>query len=260
MPAPRPLLLLSLAAALGGCGVDAADVPAVDDRAAIGAPARTPAPAVTVLSDGGAVPLASYSGRTVVLQFAAADDTAAWAALDEVRLDLEASGAVVLAEAVDGRPSDTATAFGYDGGRLAVVIDGEGDLRGRTSPLSGDDLYALAAPVLSEAEIARSVTWEGAESLEDLVLAGGVVVDLGGATSAAAHALRVTLGDLRPESLPADLGTPLAFVGSDATAGAERAVSWGYAAVFVAEPSGVLLAVEPTTPAPPPLGSGGARG
>lgn len=257
MPTPRPLLFLSLAAVLGGCGVDAADVPTADAR--VGAPARTPAPAVTVRTDAGAVPLASYAGQTVVLLFATASAHDAWAALEEARADLEVSGAVVLADTVDGRPSATARAFGYDGAPLAVVVDGEGDLRGRTSPRSSGDLFALAAPVLAEAEVSRSVAWGGAESLDELVQAGGVVVSLDGGAPAP-HALRLALVDLRPQDLPADLGTPLAFTGLDAAEAAARAVSWGYAAVFVTEPAGTLVAVEAPAPRPSPTRPGGARG
>lgn len=204
------------------------------------------------------MPLASYRGQTVVLLLAPPGH-AAWTALDEVRADLEASGAVVLSEVVDTDRTDVARAFGYRDAPLAVVVDGEGDVRGEGAPASGDDLFALAAPVLAEAEVARTVSWEGARTLDDLVAAGGVVVDLG--TDGPPHALRLPLDRLEAMSLPADLGTPLAFTGPDAAEAASRAAGWGYVSIYVAEASGALAPVEADPPPlPRPGRSGGVRG
>lgn len=253
----RPLPLVLLASALvGGCG-DAPPAPGpVGSEAAVHT--RRAAPAVSVRTEAGPVPLASLRGQTVVLLLAPPGH-AAWTVLDEVRPDLEASGAVVLTEVVDGGPTGAAQAFGYRDAPLAVVVDGEGDVRGEGAPTSGDDLFALAAPVLAEAEVARTVSWEGAHTLGDLVAAGGMVVDLG--TNGPAHALRLPLRALEATSLPADLGTPLAFTGPDAAEAASRSVAWGYVSVYVAEASGALVPVEaPRPPLPRPGRSGGVRG
>ena len=254
MPTPR---LLVLAAVLAACGDAPPGLPAGAVESAVRA--REAAPDVAVLTDAGPAPLAGYRGRTVVLLLAPPGHDA-WAALDEARADLEASGAVVLAEPVGQALTEAARALGYAGAPLAVVVDGEGVLRGRTAPRSGDDLFALAAPVLAEAEVAQTVSWEGADTLDDLVAAGGVVVDLG--EDGPPHALRLPLAELEAQSLPADLGTPLAFVGPDAAEAASRAAGWGYVSVYEAGPSGALRAVVAAPPAPSAWQprSGGVRG
>ncbi len=234
------LLSLLAAAALIGCRE------AEPEPAAMGG--RTPAPAVVIHTEGGPVRLSSLHGAPVVLQFAGADDVDAWAALAEVVGDLEASGAVVLAVEADGPDAATAEAFGYDGRPLAVVVDGEGTIRGQTAPTSGDAVFDLAAPVLAEADLAQTVAWTGAESLDALVASGGMVVDVGRAPSATPYALRIALEDLSLDALPADLGTPLAFVGDTAAEAARQAVTWGYAAVFVAAPDGGLTELTPERP------------
>lgn len=244
MRTPRSVLLAAFA--LVACGGPVEPPPAT--AAGARAPAWRAAPAVVVRTAAGPVALVDHPGRPVVLLLAPPGD-AVWAALDSVRADLESNGAVVLTEAVaDG--SEAADAFGYAGAPVAAVVDGEGRLRGTGRARSGDDLFALAAPVLAEVEIARTVSWRGADTLDDLLAAGGVAVDLGadGGPGRPPHALRLALSDLGPTALPADLGTPLAFLGADAAEGAGRAVSWGYVSVYVAEPSGTLRAVE----APPP--------
>lgn len=269
MPTPRPALALLLAAALGGCqaaahdpAADAApDDLATDAPALVGAPGRTAAPDVDVVTEEGPAPLAGLRGRTVVLFFAPPGDAAAAAVLDDARDDLTASGALVLAEAVGPRPSAAAEAFGYSGRPLAVVVDAEGDVRGAGLPASGDDLFALAAPTLAEAEISRTVAWGGADTLDDLVADGGLVVYAGPDAPDAPVALHLPLSGFEANNLPADLGTPLAFTGPDAAEAADLAAGWGYAAVFVADDSGALAAVEATPPpAAEPHRPGTARG
>ena len=156
---------------------------------------------------------------------------------------------MVLAVEVEGAGDETAQAFGYDGDPLVLVVDGEGVLRGRAEPVSGDAVYALAAPVLAESDLAQTVAWEGAHSLEGLTAVGGVIVDLGADPNAFPHALRIALDALSAEALPADLGTPLAFVGDDAEEAAQRTVEWGYVSVFVASREGDLREIEAERPA-----------
>ena len=232
-------LLLS-AACLSACG---------PDPASSAPPERAPAPHVAVPTADGPVDLAALAGRPVVIQFAPADAADAWAALDDALKDLEAAGATVLAVAVDGAEAEAAAAFGYRGLPLAVVVDAEGTVRGRGHPLSGDALFALAGPVLAEADVAGSVEWRGAETLDALVAAGGVVVASTEDPSPAPHALRIDPDTFGAQDLPADIGTPLAFAGPTAAASAARAARWGYAAVFVADADGALT---PVDAAPPP--------
>ena len=256
MPLPRPAL--TVAAALcsvvaGGCGSEPAEVAAV---AAHGGGA-----AVVLHSTDGPVSLDAYAGRPVVVQLAASDEAEAWAALDEAAGDLEASGAVVVAVVVD-EPEDPGPAqLGYQGAPLTVVVDGEGAVRGHVAPTSGDAVYEAAVAVLAEYDLAQTVAWPGAETVEDLVQAGGVVVDVG-AEAAPPHALRLDPDALGADDLPADLGTPLAFVGPDATDAAEQAVGWGYAAVYAVDAEGGMVSVEPDLPAEPRTTrrQGGARG
>ena len=248
----RLALLLSALVALPACGPSSAD-----------APVREAAPSVTLLTADGPVDLASLVGRPVVLHFATADDADAWASLADALGDLEAAGAAVVAVTVDGAEDKAARAFGYDGTALAVVVDGEGTVRGRMTPRSGDDLFALAGPVLAEVDLASTVSWEGADTLDALIEAGGVVVDVSEAGDPVLDAdLHIAADTLAARDLPADLGTPLAFIGPDAAEAAERATRWGYAAVFVADAAGDLAPVEPELipETDRPIRTGGVRG
>lgn len=236
------LLPVVLAVALVGCR-DAAQDPSPTEVAV-----RIEAPGGVVHTESGPVSLASLHGTPVVLQFAEADDADAWAALADAAADLEASGAVVLTVETDGDGAETAEAFGYEGRPLVVVVDGEGTLRGSAEPTSGDAVFALVAPVLAEADLAQTVAWEGADTMEELTAIGGVIVDLGSDPDAFPYALRIALDALSVDALPADLGTPLAFVGDGAEEAARRAVSWGYAAVHVAGPAGEVHEVEAERP------------
>ena len=213
------------------------------------APASGPAPQVVVPTADGPVDLTAYQGRPVVIQFAPADDQVAWAALADALGDLEAAGATVLSVTVDGAETEAAEAFGYRGVPLAVVVDGEGTIRGRTSPDSGDALFALASPVLAESDIAATVEWGGAETLDDLLRAGGVVVASSREPFDVEHALVVDPDLFSAQDLPADLGTPLAFVGPSAATSAEDAAGWGYVSVYVAGEDGNLTPVEGQLPA-----------
>ncbi len=257
----RPFLLAALLP-LAACGTDPA--PDAASLAAV-APAWEPAPRVTLPTADGPVDLATLAGRPVVLHFAEAGDADAWAALADALADLEAAGAAVLAVTVDGAEGQAAEAFGYAGDPLAVVVDGEGAVRARATPRSGDDLFALASPVLAEADLAQTVSWQGADTLDRLIEAGGVVVDVsepGDPHVAPPHALHVAADTLAALDLPADLGTPIAFVGPEAGEAAERATRWGYVSVYRADADGSLTAVAPD-PLPAvdrPARSGGVRG
>ena len=259
----HPALLVTAAFALGGAAAGCADAPATEGDPVGRVEAVTTyggAPAVTLESTEGPVSLAALYGRPVVVHLADPAAAGAWAALEEATADLEASGAVVVAVPVADASAEGPAALGYDGAPLALVVDGEGAVRARIAPTSGDALFAAAAPVLAEYDLAQTVAWTGADTLDDLVRAGGVVVDLGSATPAP-HALRAGLDSLSAESLPADLGTPLAFVGPDAAEAARQAVGWGYAAVYAVDAAGGMAAVEPPRPAPPsPRRPGGVRG
>ena len=259
----HPALLLVAALALGGAAAGCADVTGGESEG--GAVERIEAvathggaPAVTLESTEGPVSLAALHGRPVVVHLADPAAAAAWAAFEDAAADLEASGAVVVAVPVADPRAEGPAALGYDGSPLAVVVDGEGAVRARLAPTSGDALFAAAAPVLAEYDLAQTVAWPGADTVEDLVRAGGVVVDLG-TGAPAAHALRAGLDSLSAETLPADLGTPLAFVGPDAAEAARRAVGWGYAAVYAVDAAGRMGAVEPPRPTPPRR-AGGVRG
>ena len=209
-------------------------------------PGPAPAPLVAVPTANGPVDLAALAGSPVVIQFAPAGDAQAWAALDDALGDLEAAGATVLAVAVDGAETEAARAFGYDGVPLAVVVDGEGTVRGRARPASGDALFALAGPVLAEADLAATVEWRGADTVDELVDAGGVVV--ASASVPGSPALVIDPDAFSAQDLPADLGTPLAFVGPTGPASAASAAGWGYVSVFVADDAGALTAVAAELP------------
>lgn len=253
-----PALLLGAALA-GGCALTGcAPEP---EMPASPVAERAPAPAVVFDTEAGPVSLTRFVGRPVVVQLAPADDAGAWAALADALADLEAGGAVVLAVKTDTADPAVAEAFGFDGTAVAVVVDGAGTVRGRTAPTSGDALFDLAGPVLAEADVASTVAWAGADSLGALVRSGGVIVDLGAEVDYP-HALRVDAAAFSAESLPADLGTPLAFVGPEADAAAAAAASWGYVSVYVADADGALTPVEGAPP--PSVGApsrpGGVRG
>ena len=207
---------------------------------------RSPAPLVAVPTADGPVDLAALAGRPVVIQFAPAGDAAAWAALDDALGDLEAAGATVLAVTVDGAQAEAAAAFGYRGVPLAVVVDAEGTVRGRTRPASGDALFALASPVLAEADVASTVEWRGADTVAALVAAGGVVV--AAESVPGVPALLIDPDLFSAQDLPADLGTPLAFVGHAAAASAASAAGWGYVSVFTADARGALTPVAAELP------------
>lgn len=244
------LLPLLVALVLAGCQ------PEVQEPKVYGGGVVRPvAPAVALPTEAGPVHLSTLRGTPVVVQFAAAADADAWAALADAAADLEASGAVVLAVQTDGAGAAAAEAFGYAGLPLAVVVDGEGTVRGRTAPTSGDAVFGLAAPVLAEADLAQTVAWTGASTLDLLVDAGGVVISVAekairadADSSLSPAVLSLSLEALSVEALPADLGTPLAFVGEAAEDAARRAVSWGYAAVYVASAEGALREVEAERP------------
>ena len=238
------LVLLAAALGVAGCGSDPAATPT--EQAASRAE-RSPAPRVAVPTADGPVELAALQGRPVVIQFAPSGDTAAWAALADALGDLEAAGATVLSVTVDGAEAQ-ARAFGYDGVPLAVVVDGEGTIRGRGNPSSGDALFALAGPVLAEADIAETVQWRGADTLDQLTDAGGVVVSALGRVAGVEAVLQIDPDRYAAQDLPADLGTPLAFAGPDAAEYAGQAAGWGYVAVFVADDRGALTPVAAELP------------
>ena len=231
-----------LAAALGaaGCGSETPHQTAPQVE-------RSPAPRVAVPTAQGPVELATLQGRPVVIQFAPSGDAVAWAALADALGDLEAAGATVLAVTVDGA-QDQARAFGYAGVPLAVVVDGEGTIRGRANPISGDALFALASPVLAEADVAETVEWRGADTLDQLTDAGGVVVTTLGRVAGVEAVLQIDPDGYSAQDLPADLGTPLAFAGPHAADYADRAAGWGYVSVFVADDQGALTPVEAELP------------
>ncbi len=235
-----------LAAVLGvaGCGPGPATPP---DGQAASRTERSPAPRVAVPTDKGPVELATLQGRPVVIQFGASGDAAAWAALADALGDLEAAGATVLSVTVDGAEAQ-ARAFGYDGVPLAVVVDGEGTIRGRGAPSSGDALFALAGPVLAEADVAETVQWRGADTLDQLTDAGGVVVTTLGQISGVEAVLQIDPDGYSALDLPADLGTPLAFAGPDAPGYAGQAAGWGYVSVYVSDDRGALTSVEAELP------------
>ncbi|MEM6288499.1 MAG: hypothetical protein AAF845_15280 [Bacteroidota bacterium] len=243
------LCILLLGAALAGAGCEA-EAPEAASPAA--------APAVTLDTEAGPVHLADLVGRPVVVQLAPSDDVGAWAALADALADLEASGAVVVAVETDGPDAAVAEAFGYDGTPLAVVVDGTGAVRGRTTPTSGDALFEMAGPVLAEADRAETASWRGADSVVALVEAGGLVVSLDPEAEIAEPdvTLRLDAETFAADDLPADLGTPLAFVGAGAEAACAAAASWGYATLFVVDEAGALTPVEAAHPpsAPRPRG------
>lgn len=249
---------LALVAA-GSLALAACEIPAPVEEVATAAPMieRERAPRVAVPTADGPVALEALAGTPVVLHFAAADDAEAWSALADCLDDLEAAGATVLTVALEDAHDEAARAFGYTGAPMTVVVDGEGTVRARAERASGDDLFALASPVLAEADVAATVEWRGAGSIESLLEAGGLVIATGESRPDAA--LHIAADTLAAIDLPADLGTPIAFAGPDAAEAASRATRWGYAAVFIAEPDGELTALERTEPASRPR-TGGVRG
>lgn len=239
---PVRFVLLALVVGVAGCASDS-----TPSASAEVSTERLPAPHVAVQTNEGPVELSTLQGRPVVIQFAPSDDTQAWAALADALADLEAAGATVLSVTVDGA-EEQARAFGYDGVPLAVVVDGEGTIRGRTHPVSGDALFALAGPVLAEADIMGTVEWQGADTLDQLTEAGGVVVASVARIDGVNAVLHIDPDVYSAQDLPADLGTPLAFAGPDASVHATKAAGWGYVSVFVADSQGALSPVEAELP------------
>ena len=233
-------LVLLAAALAAGCGSEPANFSEPRTES-------SPAPRVAVPTADGPVELATLQGRPVVIQFAPSGDTAAWAALADALGDLEAAGATVLSVTVDGAEAQ-ARAFGYAGVPMAVVVDGEGTIRGRANPISGDALFALAGPVLAEADVAETVEWRGADTLDELTDAGGVVVTTLRRVGGVEAVLQIDPDGYAAQDLPADLGTPLAFAGPDAPRYADQAAGWGYVAVFVADGQGALTPVAAELP------------
>ncbi|WP_412062834.1 hypothetical protein [Rubrivirga sp. IMCC45206] len=247
----RVLLLAALA--LAACA-DPADAPLATASGG-GVAARERAPQVVVPTQNGLVDLATLAGHPVVLHFGDGTD----GDIAQALADLEAAGATVLVVAAGGEGAEAARAFGYDGAPLAVVVDAEGDVRGRSTATTGDGLFALASPVLAEADISDSVAWGGADTLAQLLASGGVVVDVSETNAGPDVALDLAADTMAASDLPADLGTPLAFVGPDAETAARRAARWGYAAAFIVDEEGALFPVE----APAPRSArrpGGVRG
>ncbi len=242
------LALMIAALCVAGCAPDASP-PASGAPSADGTPStdRAPAPRVSVQTSKGPVELSTLQGRPIVIQFASSDDTDAWAALADALGDLEAAGATVLSVTTDGA-EEQARAFGYDGVSMAVVVDGEGTIRGRARPASGDALFALASPVLAEIDVMETVEWRGADTLDQLTEAGGVVVASVARIDGVAAVLQIDEDLFAAHDLPADLGTPLAFAGPGAQAHAEQAAGWGYVSVFVADAGGNLSPVEAELP------------
>lgn len=258
MAAPARLVLaVSLVALLAGCVGDA------------GPEAMAEAPDVTIAGARGPFHLGAMRGRPVVLQFAPADSLDAWAALADAHRNLEASGAVVFGVATDGLAPESpynvgtdpdgkaATAFGYRGAPLAVVIDPSGRIRGHVAPRHASDLYALTAPVLVEMEDARGVT-SPAEAAA-LRRASTVIVDLRPhalrrAEGALPYALVADPATLAAIDLPADLALPIVLVGPAAEGLAASVVGWGYGDVqVIADADGLLLdPAAPPIPDPPP--------
>jgi len=225
----RPALLVAVAVfivALAGCSTPTP-------------PVGGPAPDVTVQTASGPLRLAETLGRQVVLQFAPADSVEAWAALAAASADLAAEGALVIGVSTDGLPPESpfqtatdeggkaASAFGYTGVPLAVVIDRQGLLRGITAPRQADDLFALAAPVLLEGD-----------AVDRLVRNGAALIDLRDAETRASegavpYALICPLGHLAADVLPADIGAQIVLLGPDAEEAAAQAAGWGYSNVLV---------------------------
>ena len=262
MAAPARLLLAALA--LGAFSFAAVAVALRPDAApmAVTPQEPTPAPDVTIAGQRGPFRLADARGHAVVLQFAPADSVEAWAALAEAHAHFEAAGAVVLGVSTHGdapeSPFDVgqdlgaraAAAFGYTGRPLAVVVDAAGRVRGHATPRDAASLYALAAPVLVEADAPASPA-----EAERLRAASTVLVDLRPETQRRAegvfeYALVADADRLTARDLPADLGVPLVFVGPGADAVAALARTWGYDDVQVLAEAGVA-GMAPFPEAPP---------
>ena len=232
-----------------------------------GAPAvGGPAPDVAVETATGPLRLADVRGQRLVIQFAPADSVEAWAALADAAADLTAEGAVVVGVSTDGPPPESpyrvatdphgaAAAFGYTGVPIAVVIDGAGTLRGLTAPRHADDLFALAAPVLLEAETGVSIAPPvvgaalDADGVDRLVRGGAALIDLRPADLRALeglvpYALVCSPARLAADVLPADVGAPVVLLGPGAVDAAAQAAAWGYANVHVV-PDASALATGP---------------
>ena len=265
--ASRPAFLLApvlLAALAAGCADSAA-------------PVGGPAPDVTIETSAGPLHLSGAGGQRLVIQFAPADSVEAWTALADAAADLTAEGAVVVGVSTDGPPPKSpfrvatddggaAAAFGYVGVPLAVVIDGQGVLRGIAAPRHADDLFALAAPVLLEPDgvaVAGPTlpvvgTALDADGVDRLVRSGAALIDLRDralrdAEGSVPYALVCPLGRLAADVLPADIAAPVVLLGPDAAGAAAQAAGWGYRNVHV------VLDASPLAVGPAPPGGGGPR-
>ena len=242
------------------------------------APEPQRAPDIAWTHDGADVTLASLRGRTVLLHFAdAASPT--WSDLDDAFPDLDAEGATVVGIVTDDGPSaahafatthgdELATLFGVGNDPTAIVVGPEGWVRGRQLVADADAFFALAAPVLLEADGAGttvSVPEPGAarldaESLASLARAGAALIDVRPDDAREADgrvplALPCPLEDLSPRELPADLASTLVFLGPEAGTAADRAVGWGYSSVIVLTDAAPYIDAdaEPVERAPQPL-------
>lgn len=206
-----------------------------------------------------AVHLDDHRGRVLVMQLAAADANAAWAALADASPDLQMEGATLLGIVTEGalrgdhpftvRHADGlawADALDFTGLPLVVVVGPDGRLRGRHVAPSADEIVVLAAPVLLEAEDAATrllPTALTAATVEAMVRAGAALIDVRAAGPPLANALAVPLGQLRADVLPPDVGSDVVFVGPDAEAAAALATSWGYDATHaLVDPTGLAEA------------------
>ena len=174
--------------------------------------------------------------------------------------------------------ADGAVARRYGGIEMlptTVVVDRAGRLRARhIGILTEDELLDLLGPVLIEEDAPATplpVAHPGvvlplaADDVDALIRAGAVLVDVREdparrAAGAFPYALHRPLGLLASDDLPANFATPLIFAdeGGDASAeAADRAVGWGYQAVFrldggvpAWEAAGLPLEPVPAPPAP----------
>ncbi len=239
-------------------------------------PVGGPAPDVTLETSAGPLQISDAHGQRLVIQFAPADSVEAWTALAAAAADLTAEGALVVGVSTDGPPPESpfrvasdaggaaAAAFGYVGVPLAVVIDGQGVLRGIAAPRHADDLFALAAPVLLEAD---GVAVAGpalpvvgaaldADGVDRLVRGGAALIDLRDralrdAQGSVPYALVCPLGRLAADVLPADIGAPVVLLGPDAADAAAQAAGWGYRNVHVVlDASGLAVGAAPVDAEP----------
>ena len=277
---PTALRLSTLCAVAALCVLAAGLLAACEPTDAVSADAPEPqrAPDIAWTHGGDDVTLASLRGRTVLLHFAdAASPT--WSDLQEAFPDLEAEGATVVGIVTDDGALPTvafatthgdelATLFDVGDDPTAVVVDPEGWVRGRQLVNGADAFFALAAPVLLEADGAGTpvsvpetdAARLDAESLASLARAGAALIDVRPDDAREADgwvplALPCPLADLSPRELPADLAATLVFLGPEAGTAADLAVGWGYSSVIVLTDTAPYLdaSAEPVERAPQPL-------